>query len=103
MSVFGPLSAGWVIVVMIILVVFIVIALVQKRQAMATGVVKAFAIFIVLTMGYIFIINKIQLTSMSNIFEGFKVYFNWLGSFVNKAVEITSYAIGQDWTANTTK
>ncbi len=96
------LNAGWVVVVILVGVVFMVVALVQKRQSMATGVVKIVAVFIVLSMGYIFIINQVQLNSLSSIIDGTKIYFNWLLSFFGKAADVTSYAIKQDWTKNVT-
>ena len=96
------LNAGWVVVVILVGVVFMVVALVQKRQSMATGVVKIVAVFIVLSVGYIFIINQVQLNSLSSIIDGTKIYFNWLLSFFGKAADVTSYAIKQDWTKNVT-
>ena len=95
-------SSGWVVVIGMILLVLIVVELVQKRQAMATGVVRMAAILFVLSLGYIFIINKVQLDSMSSIIDGTKIYFNWLLSFFGKASDVTSYAIKQNWTANVT-
>ena len=83
-------------------VVFIVVALVQKRQSMATGVVKIVSIFLVLSIGYVFIVNHVKLNSFSSIVDGTKIYFNWLLSFFNKAAQVTSYAVKQNWTANTT-
>jgi len=96
------LNAGWVVVGILVAVVFLVVALVQKRQSMATGVVKIVAIFIVLSIGYIFIVNGVQLTSLNSIIDGTKIYFNWLLSFFGKAADVTSYAIKQDWTKNIT-
>ncbi len=96
------LNAGWVVVVLMIAVVVVVVALVKKRQSMATGVVKMAVIFIVLSIGYIFIINHVQLTSLSSIMDGTKIYFNWMTSFFNKAVDVTTYAVKQDWIKNTT-
>ena len=98
----GILSAGWVVVGIIILVIFMVIAIVQKRQSMATSVVKILSIFIVLSIGYIFIVNGIQINSVSSIIDGTKIYFNWLLSFFDRAADVTSYAVQQDWTANAT-
>jgi glucan phosphoethanolaminetransferase (alkaline phosphatase superfamily) len=96
------LNAGWVIISLFVLAIIVVVALIQKRQSMATGVVKIGAIFVVLSIGYIFIINHVQLTSMNSIIDGTKIYFNWLIAFFNKAADVTSYAIKQDWTKNTT-
>ncbi|MEK6828629.1 MAG: hypothetical protein AABY15_00760 [Nanoarchaeota archaeon] len=96
------LDAGWVIVGIIVAVVFIVVALVQKRQSMATGMVKIGAIFIVLSIGYVFIINRVQFNSFSSIIDGTKIYFNWMISIFDRVVDITSYAIKQDWVKNST-
>ncbi len=96
------LNSGWVVVGILIAVVFFVVALVQKRQSMATGVVKIVSVFIVLSMGYIFIINNVQLNSLSSIMDGTKIYFNWLYSFFGKTADITSYVVKQNWTANST-
>lgn len=96
------LNPSWVVVGIIVGVVFLVVALVQKRQSMATGVVKILSIFIVLSIGYTFIVNHIQLNSLNSIIDGTKIYFNWLVSIFDKTIDITSYAVKQDWTANST-
>ena len=98
----ASLNAGWVVVGILIAVVFFVVALVQKRQAMATGVVKMVSVFIVLSIGYTFIINNIQLNSLSSLIDGTKIYLNWLTTVFDKTVDVTSYAIKQDWTKNVT-
>lgn len=95
-------GVGWVFVGIVILVIFVVVALVKKRQSMATAVVTFASIFFVLSIGYVFIINDVQMNSFSSIADGTKIYFNWLYSAFGKAVDITSYAIKQDWTANST-
>ena len=95
-------GAGWVFVGIIIMVIIAVVALVQKRQSMATGVVKIVAIFFVVSIGYVFIVNGIQITSLNSIIEGTETYLNWLYIAFEKTIDITSYAIKQDWTANTT-
>lgn len=95
-------GAGWVFVGIIILVIIAVVAIVQKRQSMATAVVKTVAIFFVVSIGYVFIVNNIQLNSLNSIIEGTEIYLNWLYVIFEKTVDITSYAVKQDWTANTT-
>ena len=85
-----------------LVIIIAVVAIVQKRQSMATGVVKIVAIFLVLSIGYVFIVNKIQLNSLNSIIGGTEIYINWLYSIFDKAVDITSYAIKQDWTTNAT-
>lgn len=97
-----PLNSGWVVVGILVAVVFFVVALVKKRQSMATGVVKIASIFIVLSIGYIFVINHIQLNSINSIIDGTKIYFNWLLSFFGKAADVAGYAIKQNWTTNST-
>jgi glucan phosphoethanolaminetransferase (alkaline phosphatase superfamily) len=96
------LDAAWMVVAIVVAVIFFVVALVQKRQSMATGVVKTVSVFLVLSVGYIFIANHVQLDSMSSIIEGFKIYMSWLGSAFDKAIDVTSYAVKQNWTANST-
>ena len=95
-------GAGWVFVGIVVLVIIAVVALIQKRQSMATGVVKIVAIFLVISVGYVFIVNKVQLNSLNSLIDGTEVYLNWLYSFFGKASDITSYVIKQDWTANAT-
>lgn len=102
LSALGSFGAGWIFVGIIIIIIFVVIAIVQKRQSMATGVVKMGAIFLVVSIGYIFIINKINLTSLNSVIDGMKIYFNWLLSVFDRTVDVTSYAIKQNWTTNST-
>ena len=96
------LGAGWVFIGIVILVIIVVVALVKKRQSMATGVVTMVSIFIVLSVGYVFIVNNVQLNSLSSMVEGIEIYLNWVASIFDKAVDITSYVIKMDWKANST-
>jgi len=96
------LGVGWVFVAIVVIIVLAVIALVKKRQSMATGVVTMVSIFIVVSIGYVFIVNHVQLTSMSSVIDGTEIYLNWLTTLFNNAVDITSYAVKLDWTKNST-
>ncbi|MEX2016961.1 MAG: hypothetical protein WD876_00625 [Candidatus Pacearchaeota archaeon] len=95
-------GAGWVFVGIVILVIIAVVAIVQKRQSMATGVVKIVAIFFVVSVGYVFIVNNVQINSLNSLIEGTEIYLNWLYTLFEKTADVTSYAVKQDWTANTT-
>ena len=64
MAFFSSLSVGWVIIGILVIIIFVVIGIVQKRQSMATAAVKIVSVLIVLSVGYIFIVNKIQLNSL---------------------------------------
>ena len=96
------LGEGWIFVAILVIVIFGVVALVKKRQSMATAVVTMVSIFIAVSVGYIFIVNNIQLNSLSSIIDGTEIYLNWVLSIFDKAVDITSYAIKLDWTSNST-
>ena len=96
------LGIGWVIVAILIIAIITVVAIVKKRQSMATGVVTIVSIFIVISLGYVFITNNIQLNSIGSLIDGTEIYINWLFSMFNKAYDVTSYAIKQDWTTNST-
>jgi disulfide bond formation protein DsbB len=99
---FSSLGAGWVFIAILVIVVIAVVALVQKRQSMATSVVKLVFIFLVVSIGYTFIVNHVQLTSLNSVIDGTKIYFNWLMSIFDKTVDVTSYAVKQNWTSNST-
>jgi hypothetical protein len=101
MAFFSSLSVGWVIIGILVIIIFVVIGIVQKRQSMATAAVKIVSVLIVLSVGYIFIVNKIQLNSLSSIIDGVKIYLNWLVSVADKAIDVTTYAIKTNWTSNT--
>jgi len=92
----------WIVVAIIIIAIIVVVALVKKRQAMATGVVTIFSIFIVISLGYVFITHNIQLNSIGSLVDGTKIYLNWMWSFFDKAYDVTSYAIKMDWASNST-
>jgi glucan phosphoethanolaminetransferase (alkaline phosphatase superfamily) len=99
---FSSFGAGWIFIAIVVIIIFAVIAIVQKRQSMATSAVKIFAIFLVVSVGYIFIVNKINLTSLNSVIDGMKIYFNWMLSIFDRTIDITSYAIKQNWTVNST-
>lgn len=102
MSLAESLGAGWMFLVIIVLAILLVVFLIKKKQALATSLATGLAIFFVLTVGYVYIVNDIKLTSLDGLIEGTQIYFTWLFSSVKNLIDVTSYAIKLDWRPNTT-
>ncbi len=94
------MGTGWIFLLILVAVIVIVVELIKKKQAVATKMAMIVMIFLVLSVGYVFLANNIELNSMSSLVKGTGIYFNWLGTLFNNAVDITSYVIKMDWATN---
>ena len=93
---------GWMIVLLLIAVVFLVVKVVNKKQALAVKATLALFLFVTLTVSYVLINEDVNLTSVDGVMQAVKVYFVWLSQLGNNAAEVTGYIVNQDWSLNAT-
>ena len=93
----APLGSAWIFLAILVLVIFGVVALIKKKQAIATMAATGLSVFFVLTVGYVYIVNNISITSLDGLIQGTQIYFSWLLSGAKNLVDVTSYAIKLDW------
>lgn len=94
----------WIIVVV---VVFYLINKYQNRYQSFQGnifnfVVIGLLLFFVFTASYVYINSASDLTSFKGVSDFLKLYFTWLGGFLNGTKDVVGYAVKQDWGLNST-
>ena len=90
-------QSGWIILGVIVLAIMLVVSLIKRKQAAATLLATGVTIFLVLTMGYVYLSNDLQINSIGDLVNGGKIYFSWVVSAFKNTADITSYAIQKDW------
>jgi hypothetical protein len=58
--------------------------------------------FGILSTGYVYLTNDIQLNTFDGWLSAGKAYFNFLAAFGDNLIKISGYAVQQDWGANVT-
>ena len=87
----------WFLFIIIILIVFLVLKVVMKKQAIATKLAFFIFIALMLTVGYVYTVSDIEVKSVKDAFNFGGVYFSWLSSVFGNVKSITSNAIEQNW------
>ena len=90
-------QSGWVILIVIVFAILLVVNLIKRKQAVATFAATGLTILFVLTLGYVYISNDIQINSLGDVVDAGKVYVGWMTSTFKNTADITSYAIQKDW------
>lgn len=93
-------ASVWVLLIMVVLGMVVVVFFVQKKQAIATKLALILSIFLVLSLGYVFVSSNFSINSPSDFFDFIGVYFSWIGSFSHNVWAVTTQAINLDWGAN---
>ena len=87
----------WIVLSMIVLSMIVVVFLVQKKQAIATKLALVLSIFLVISIGYVYVSSDAKVGNVGEFFDFVGVYFSWLGSTFNNVLTITTQAINTDW------
>lgn len=85
---------------MTVLAMVVVVSLVQKKQAIATKMALILSIFLVLSLGYVYLSSDSNIKGVGDAFDFVGVYFSWMGSFFENLRTITAQVIKLDWSAN---
>ena len=61
-------------------------------------------IFLVVSVGYVYSKNEIEIDSFNDATAFFKIYYAWIANIFSNFGKVTGYAIQQDWfSSNSTK
>ena len=90
----------WLLYGIIILIMFLLIKVVMKKQAIATKLALFLFILIILTVGYVYMSYDQEINSVNDLFDFGGVYFSWLGSSFHNFKSITGDVTQKDWSIN---
>ena len=69
----------------------------MKKQAIATKLALYLFIFLMITVGYVYMSYDVELKSVKDVFNFGGVYFSWLGSIFHNFRSITGDVTQKDW------
>ncbi len=94
---------GWVILGILLFIIVIFIFKYQNYQAsFANFSIGVIITFLIASIGYVFIVSNVDLTSFDGIVDFGKAYFSWLGGIFKNIGGTVGYAINQAWGVNVT-
>ncbi|PIN93296.1 hypothetical protein COU54_03575 [Candidatus Pacearchaeota archaeon CG10_big_fil_rev_8_21_14_0_10_31_24] len=91
------MSSTWAIIGLIIGIVFFVIKLASKKQEVAVKIVLFGFIFLMLTIGYVYVTYDADISTYDGTVAAVKVYGIWLKNAFSNAGSVTGYAFNQNW------
>ncbi len=90
----------WFLYSVIILIMFLLIQVVMKKQAIATKLALFLFVFIILTVGHVYMSSGIEVKSVKGVFDFGGAYFSWMGSFFHNVKSVTGDVTQKDWSVN---
>jgi len=94
------MSSTWAIVILIIGIVFLVMKLASKKQEVAVKIVLFGFIFLMLTIGYVYVTYDADISTYDGTVSAIKVYSLWLKHAFSNIGSTTGYALEQNWDVN---
>ncbi|MBI2042784.1 hypothetical protein HYT25_00140 [Candidatus Pacearchaeota archaeon] len=91
------MASIWILIGIIILVVFIVMAISSKKQAIVVKMVFVIFLLLMLTLGYVYAKTNPDLSNVSGVMNFSKVYFAWLSNAFSNALDASGYISKQPW------
>lgn len=90
------------IVAFVIVAVFLVVKIIDRKQALAMKMVLALFFIFMVSAGYVYLMYDLDISSFDGLLDASKLYFFWLTDVFHTGARVTSYAIQQDWSVNMT-
>jgi len=69
------------------------------KHSFFSFVVIFLALFLIISIVYVYSTSRIDLSSVDGLMQGGKVYLSWLGETFHNTKQITAYVVNQDWGA----
>ena len=91
------MASIWLMVALIIFIVFIVMAISSKKQAIVVKIVFITFIFVIITIGYVYAKTNPDLASATGMVNFTKSYFLWISSAFSNALDVSGYISKMDW------
>ena len=96
--------AVWFMFLIIIAIVFVVLKVVMKKQAIATKLAFFLFIIIMLSVGYVYTVSGTKIKTSEDVASFTEVYLSWVFSTFKNTKSITSSTISnfaeKDWGLN---
>ncbi|MEK6912906.1 MAG: hypothetical protein AABX26_03040 [Nanoarchaeota archaeon] len=90
----------WLMFIVIILIVYLVLKVVLKKQAVATRLALYLFVMVMLTVGYVYMSSDSEIKTVKDVFNFGGVYFSWIGSVFHNFRSLTANAVQEDWSIN---
>ena len=90
----------WRMFLVIILIVYLVLKVVLKKQAVATRLALYLFVMVMLTVGYVYMSSDSEIKTVKDVFNFGGVYFSWVGSVFHNFKSLTANAVQEDWSIN---
>lgn len=87
----------WLAIGAVILIVVIVMKISSEKQAWAVRIVMILFIFLMITLGYVYVKDAPKINGVGGVVDFGKTYFVWLGNAFGNVKETTGYLGKQDW------
>ena len=94
------ISPVWFVVAFIVVAVLVIIKLANEKQAIAVKIMVIAFVFLVISASFVVIRNNLDVKSFDGIVTAGKVYFSWLGTVAKNVVQVSGYAVHQNWGVN---
>lgn len=90
------------IVLAFIVIAFFLLKFTDFKHRFRFFLVTGLLIFFFLSFAYVFLTNKLDLTSLAGWMHAVKIYFSWFSTFTGNIIKISGFAVKQDWGVNLT-
>jgi len=94
------MASIWFLFLVIIAIVFVVLKVVMKKQAIATKLALVLFVFLMVTVGYVYTTSDVEVKTVKDVFNFGGVYFSWIGSVFQNMKSLTANVIEKDWGAD---
>ena len=94
---------SWAFAILVAIIVgFILVKSTDLKHRLTFFLIAGLAVFLGLSLGYVFLTNEFDLTSFSGWLNVGRVYMSGLGAFADNLAKVSGFAIRQDWAINIT-
>ncbi|HJZ18804.1 MAG TPA: hypothetical protein VJ208_01755 [Candidatus Nanoarchaeia archaeon] len=91
------MKVAWILIGIIILVVVIVLKIASKKQELVVRFVIILFVFIMLTVGYVYVQTNSEIRDPKEAIDFSKAYLVWLSKVFINTKEISGYIGKQSW------
>lgn len=95
---------SWVLIAALVLVAAVFfVKFKETRHKIGSFLLVTFIILLAASVYYVYSTQNVNILTFDGLVKGVRLYFSWIGGMFHNAIDITGYAIGQDWGANSTR
>ncbi|MFH1325555.1 MAG: hypothetical protein ABIH49_02170 [archaeon] len=86
-----------ILIAIVVLIVMISLSIITKKQAFAVRLFIVLFVFLMGSLGYVYVVSDANINDFSDMTDFSRVYFSWIGSAFENMKVLTSDAINMDW------